>query len=428
MPIVVAIITTLVMGIPIALAVDRNARGPMLVGLAYLYGTGVIYAVMLTLAVIGAHWTAINVTAIALLIAIACFAFKPTQHSALSTQHFSFVDLATFATAIAYVNFATIAAVWEWDFWAIWGLKARVFFEAGTIDWRFLASRWNEFAHADYPLLLPLNYAYGALLGGGWSDRWLGLFSAAFGIALLLIVRGLAALETRPIFAAAIAFAVSIFALTHSVGMAEAPLVAFAAAGLLFVRRAVSFGDDAAMRHGALLLGLAAVTKNEGIALLVAVAIALAVTKRSLIVRLWPALAIVSPWLILRAFHHLSTDLARGSFVQRAFERLGDVVPIVAMLLQHLAQPLTWLTILLGIMVVPREERARERFVFVAFAVQLVFYVAVYFGTPNGVEWHIATSWQRLTLQLAPPVLYVVMVMLARTYDSGHAEARSEQP
>jgi len=430
MAVIAAIATTLVLGIPVALAIDRSARGPILLGLGYLYGTGVIYTVMLMLAIIGVHWSALNVTAIALLIAIACIAIKkrPTQHSALSTQHFSWLDLATVTTAIACVSYATIARVWEWDFWAIWGLKARVFLEAGTIDWRFLESRWNEFAHPDYPLLLPLNYVYGALLGGGWDDRWLGLITIAYGISLLLIVRGMAALEVKPSFAAAIAFAASVFALSHYIGMAEAPVIAFAGGGLLFARRAVSFGDAAAMRHGALLLGLAAVTKNEGIALVAAVVVALAFTNRRLIPRLWPAFAILLPWLILRADHRVATDLARGSFFQRAFERVADIIPITSMLLQHLARPLSWLAILVAIMVVPREIRARERFAFVAFAVQLVFYVAVYFGTPNGVEWHIATSWPRLTLQLATPLLYVVMVMLARTYDSGHAEARSEQP
>src|ERR1051326_5399770 len=65
-------------------------------------------------------------------------------------------------------SFATIARMWEWDFWAIWGLKARTFFEFGTIDWRFLQSPWNDFAHPDYPLLVPFNYVYASLTAGVW--------------------------------------------------------------------------------------------------------------------------------------------------------------------------------------------------------------------------------------------------------------------
>jgi hypothetical protein len=439
MPVAAAIVTTLVLGIPIALAVDRNARGPILLGLGYLYGTGLTYLVELTLALIGIHWTALNVTAISLTISILCFILRrpPTQHSPLTTHHW--IDAATVITIAMFANFATIARVWEWDFWAIWGLKARAFLEIGTIDWRFLESPWNEFAHPDYPLLLPLNYVYAALLGGGWDDRWLGLITVAFGVSFVLIVRGLAAMEARPVIASTIAFASTAFAFSHFVGLAEAPMIAFAGASLLFIRRAILFDDDAAMRHGALLLGLAAATKNEGIALLVTVTIALAVTKRRrasvtqhsalstqhwLIPRLWPAAAIALPWVVLRIAHRFPTDIASGSFITRAVERLHVIGPIASSLVRHLAVPYLWIAMLIAILV----ARPRERFIFVAFVLQLLVYIAVYFGTPWDVEWQIATSWPRLTFQLATPLLVVVMLTLARTYDLAHAEARSQQP
>ncbi|HKO02365.1 MAG TPA: hypothetical protein VJ032_11755, partial [Thermoanaerobaculia bacterium] len=66
-------------------------------------------------------------------------------------------------------------------------------------------------------------------------------------------------------------------------------------------------------------------------------------------------------------------------------------------------------------------------FVLLAFAIQIAGYIAVYCGTANAVEWQIATSWPRLTFHLATPLLYVVMLTLAQTYDFAHAEARSKQ-
>jgi hypothetical protein len=418
-----AIITTLVLGIPIALAVDRNARGPILIGLGYLYGAGLIYIVELTLALIGIHWTALNVTAIALIVSVVCFVLRrpPTHHSSLITHHW--IDIATLITAAVFANFATIARVWEWDFWAIWGLKARAFLEIGTIDWRFLESPWNEFAHPDYPLLLPLNYLYAALFGGGWDDRWLGLITVAFGVAFVLIVRGLAAMEARPVIASTIAFASTAFAFSHFIGLAEAPMIAYAGASLLFLRR----DDDASIRHGALLLGLASATKNEGIALLVTVLIVLVLCpprRAGTPLRLWPAAVIALPWIILRIVHHFPTDIARGSFITRAIERLHAIGPIASSLVRHLAVPYLWVAMLIAILV----ARPRERFIFVAFVLQLLVYIAVYLGTPWDVEWQIATSWPRLTFQLATPLLVVVMLALARTYDLAHAEARSEQP
>ena len=427
MPVVVALLTTIVLGIPITLAIDRNARGTTLLGLAYLYGTGLIYFVELALALAGVHWTLLNVTLIAIVASIVPLAPRRGERGrGEGRARFNIVDAATLIVVAAYTSFATIARVWEWDFFAIWGLKARTFFDAGTIDWRFLQSPWNDFIHPDYPLLLPLNYVYASLTAGAWNDRWMGVITVAFGVALLLIVRGLAAMESTPLIAAAITFAATFFALSRFIGLAEAPMIAFAGAGALFVRRAILFDDDAAMRHGALLIGLAAATKNEGMAFLLAVVIALAFTKRALLLRLWPAFAIALPWIITRALHRFPTDLARGPFVERLFHRLADPIPVVALLIQYLTSVWMWVAILIGFVIVPAAERSRARFVLIASAVQIAIYIAIYLGTPNSVEWQIATSWSRLPKHVATPLLYVVMLMLARTYDSAHAEARSE--
>src|SRR5205823_1989070 len=188
------------------------------------------------------------------------------------------IDLFALVTPFAFAWYATIAPLWEWDFWAIWGLEARVFLEAGGIDWRFLTSPWNTFAHPDYPLLLPLAYD--------------------------------------------------------------------------FVRRAIVFDDVVAWRHGAILLGLAACTKNEGLAMLASTAIAIVVSdvrRWRRVVRLWPAAAIALPWLVLRALHDLPTDVVGGSIASRLVARLPEAGKIFAMLNADLHEPWFWTALLLGI-------------------------------------------------------------------------------
>jgi hypothetical protein len=411
------------------------------IGLAFLYATGIIYFVELGLALIGVRWSVWNVSAIAGIVAALCWLAaggwrlaKPVSAPPAASRgpraSFTLIDLATLLTLVVYGLYATVARVWEWDFWAIWGLKGRTFYDLGTIDWRFLESRWNDFVHPDYPLLLPLNYVYAALLGGSWNDRWIGLLTVAFGAALVLTVRGLVAREAKPLIASAIAFAATAFALSGFIGLAEGPLIAFAGAAILFIRRAILFDDASAMRHGALLAGLAASTKNEGTALLVTIVIALAISKPRLVVRMWPAFAVAAPWWIIRAIHQFPTDLARGSFAARALGRAGAIRPIAALLVQTLNARSMWIAILVALLVVPHALRARERFVFLVFAFQIAIYLAIYLGTPFGVEWQIETSWPRLTGQLATPLLVVVMLMLARTFapedDLAHAEARPD--
>src|SRR5437762_3733079 len=115
------------------------------VGLAFLYGTGVIYFVML-----GVKWSPIIIIAISALIAY----LLGRRMSSPATPRISAAlsDIATIYTIIAYAIYATIARVWQWDFWMIWGMKSATFFETRAIDWRFLQQWWNALSHPDYPL------------------------------------------------------------------------------------------------------------------------------------------------------------------------------------------------------------------------------------------------------------------------------------
>ncbi len=416
--VVIAILSMIVIGLPITLAVDRQARGPLLVGLAFLYGSGWVFLAMLALAILHIQWTMVTATIGGLLGCLVPWLLrgKNTQqpsNPATEQQKLHWLDIPTVVSITGFALFATAAPLWEWDFWAIWGMKARVFLERGGIDWRFLESRWNTYVHPDYPLLVPLNFDFVALLNGGWSDRWLGLLSVAWAAALLLIVRDLAARESSVVPAALVTLIVVGLAASRYPGLAEGPLIAYGAAGVLFIRRALQLEDRTAWRHGALLLGLAANVKNEGVALLVAVAIALLVVRARDLLRLWPSLALAAPWLILRATHTLPTDIVSGSAMSRALERLPHAGAILMFLARRLYEPWFWVVVLAGVLIAPAAMRRREKFVLLVTVVQLAFYVGSYFATPRDVGWHVATSWSRLTDQIAIPITVVVFLMLA---------------
>lgn len=425
-----ATLSLLILGLPVALALDRRASGPLLLGTAFLYGSGLIFFVLLLLSIAHVRWSIVMVTIVALAIwSVLWFLRQPATGN--RQLRFHWLDLATLLTMSGYALYATIAPLWEWDFWAIWGMKARVFLDAGGIDWRFLESRWNSYVHPDYPLLVPLNFDFVALLQGGWSDRWLGIFSVAWAVALLLIVRDLAAREASPIPAALATLVIAPIAASRFIGIAEGPLIAFGGAAVLFLRRAMLFDDRAAWRHGAVLLGLAANVKNEGIALIVSVVIAMLFVRRRDIVRLWPAAAIIAPWMILRATHDLATDIASGPIFGRVLVRVPYAGEIAGILTRTLFHPFFWAALLLGFLIVPAARR-RELFVLLVTAIQLSFYLATYFATPNDPRWHIATSWSRLTEQLAVPITFVVVLMLAKTAagveESPDAKARLIEP
>ncbi|HKO57712.1 MAG TPA: hypothetical protein VJ276_17730, partial [Thermoanaerobaculia bacterium] len=218
------------------------------IALAFLYALGAVSLVML----VPLPWYPIPLALVVVLAAAVAYRYTKNVGPALQPAP---IDILTLATLVGYAFYATVARPWEWDFWAIWGLKGRVFHEARGIDWRFLATPSNDFSHPDYPPLLPNVYAFLALLRGGWDDRWLGLLFVAFGAALVILVRERAARETSPALASLVALAVAPTAVTRYVGLAEGPLIAYGTAGLLFAR-------CGGMTHAAILLGFAALSKN----------------------------------------------------------------------------------------------------------------------------------------------------------------------
>jgi len=404
-------------GVPIALAIDRDARGARLIGLAFLYGSGWMFISLLALSLLHIRWSVVTLVIAGIAgCLVALLPGIPRQPDNPATR-FHWLDLATLVTLTGFTIFATIFPMWEWDFWAIWGLKARVFWESHGIDWTFLQSTWNAFAHLDYPLLLPLNLDVAAIFNGGWEDRWIGLLYVAWAIAIVLIVRDLASREATPAAAATVAFVATTIAASRWVGLAEGPMIAFGSAGVLFVRNGLRSDSPADWRHAALLLGLATNVKNEGVALLVAVVVAMLLMRRfRAAFRLWPAAFVAAPWLILRATHQLATDIfgigeANVPIALRVVSRLPRTGEIGAMLGWLVNDPWLWIALLAGVLIVPAVLR-REAFVFLVTGVQMMFYIGTYFGTPHDVRWHIRTSWPRLTEQLALPVAFVVVLML----------------
>jgi hypothetical protein len=309
---------------------------------------------------------------------------------------------------IGYALYATVAPPPEFDYLTNWGFKAKAFFEVRAIDWQLLGRTIDRNVHPDYPLLLPLTYDFIAVLRNSWSDAYLGIVHVVFATALLLVIHGTALVETRSRIAAAFITAALVpLAATPWIGLAEGPFVAYATSALLLIRR----GD---LTLGAILLGLAASTKNEGLTLIVAVAIGLVCARRARdIIRLWPAVAIPLPWLIARSLHRLATDIATGSVMSRVIDHLQNPMPLInAIASVSLGKPLLWIALAIGIVIAARTLAMRERFVIVALLIQFACYIGAYLATPFDVVWHVTWSWERLVVHLTPALTYVELASL----------------
>jgi hypothetical protein len=402
-PELIAIALAVAIGFALAARVDPD--GPLL-GESILLGFGACAGLLFLLSLLHVPWNRWWIVALGVAAAVSVV-LKRRQAAALRRAPPILVIAAI--PLLGYALFATAAPLWEFDFLSDWGLKGRVFWIARGIDWQFLEQASYRATHPDYPPLVPLCFDFFALVRGAWNDQALGLINVAFAAALLLIVHRVALEETlSPLAAAAMTFAMVPLAAVPWIGIGEGPFVAYTTAGLLLMRRNVT--------AAAVMLGLAAFTKNEGLTLIVAAAIALAVAGRKRdVIRLWPAIAIPAPWLIARALHHLPTDIVTAGVLGRIAERLADPAPLVQALQQaSLGKHLLWIGLLLGIVIAARVLWVRERFVLIALALQLVFYVVAYLATPHDIAWHVRWSWDRLVWHLMPALTAVVLTSLAK--------------
>lgn len=423
------ILSITIIGVPLAIALHPGARWPARLGLAFFLGCGWTTAVMLALSLAHVRWSLLSIVGTAalpslLLLPLALKRLKASTASPApsSTPASIVIDFVTLYLIAGYTVSVTLGPMWEWDFWAIFGVKARAFFEYGGIDWNVLTSPFNLYNNPDYPLALPLLFDFSAIANGAWDDRWIGLYYPAFTLALLLVVRPLVARESdSPLLASAVTLLLAALSFTETAGTAEAPLVALGGAALLVMRRALLDDDADALRTGAVLLGIAALMKNEGIAMTVAAAIAIALVTRNRkrVASLWPAFACAASWLVtVRLFGLQSAYLQTASMWERLQTHLRQLPDIArALAVNPPAHPLFWAAAMLLLVIAYREAK-RERFLLACVAAQLLMYIAAYLVTSHPVVWQIHNSWARLLSHVAIPLAFAAVTSGLRWWDT----------
>lgn len=422
-------------GWPLSMLFDPDARLPLRIGTSFLIGSALGGAVLFLLSIAQILWSrGALVGGVLLVAAIAAVVARTRKwrHHVRSPTPFiarwklylsAAINVMTGVLTAGYALFATVGPTIEYDFIGIWGVKAKEFWYARGIDWRFLENRFNEFAHVDYPILLPLIFDVQTLIRGSWDARWLGALNVAFGVAALLSVRAFIEEETEnPILIAAGTLALACVAFSPWIGLAEAPLVASGTVGLLYVRRGVLTSKSADVLRGAMLLGLAASFKNEGLALIFAAAAGLVLTAPRLLPRLWPSAAVAAPWFLLRQLHHLQTDLAAGPILARAAGHLARIQPMISALTTYsTGKPLFWLGVAMALALALRSAVTRERFLLVTLLVQVSFFLAAYIVTPHDVTWHVHWSWERIVSQITLPLGFAAIALLVPSLEGRRA-------
>jgi hypothetical protein len=411
-----ALLLAMLAGCAITRLIDRELRGPAFLGASILIGCGYAALMMFVLSVVHIPWSRTSVM-IGLLVPLPLLLVdvgapalgRPNGGRGRPPLHIA-IDALTLLLILGHAIFATWSPMVEWDWFGIWGLKARTFFDFHGIDWSFIRA---DFSHPDYPPLVPLLIDLPSVLRRGWEDRWVGLVYTALCAAFILIARGLLREEFESDLVAAMAtLAIASPALNLWIGLAEGPVMAFGCAGLLFVRRGLARSTPS-LHLGAILLGLSAWCKNEGMALIGVTIIAVILVSPRRVWRLWRALAISAIWMTTRTVLHLRTDFMQGNILERVWLQLhhfGDFLRALIVYAPDLR--LFWIACLATIILLARQAWVKERFLAVAVLLQLFLLAAQALATRVDIRAHIEFAWNRLPHQVGPAFGYLAIVLL----------------
>jgi hypothetical protein len=425
---------------------------PERIVLGYGIGIGMLTLVMLFFALFETRFTVSNITLSLSL--IACFAFlfrpesMPRQSQARTCNSLSVCNkilVSIVVVVCVYVFFqALIKPLTEWDSWAIYGFKSKVFYLHNILPVEFLKNTVIAYAHPDYPVLIPLAETWIYLCLGSWNDQLVKIIFPVYFICLLVFFYySLRCFTGRSI---ALVFTVLLASIPQMVrfgsnGYADLPFMfyCFVSAALLY-RAYCSRLDNRLLLVSAIFAGLAAHTKNEGIALglfnvlafFSAIAIRGKLNKHNLILIVKYAFivfAITAPWLWFKSCLGLGNDVLNyhNLNLTNILNNLYRIPVIFNAIVKDMLLIRYWgIFWLFAPAVIMYKVKRVFTLPWLLLSVPLMLYagtcIIIYIITPHNIEWHLMTSLDRLLLHTVPQALFLTaLILFQRPQRSGAA-------
>ena len=337
----------------------------------------------------------------------------------------------------------------KWDAWLIWNMHARFLYRSGEA-WREVFSAGMDWSHWDYPLLLPLSIVRSWKYIGNESAYIPAAFALLFTLLTLgLLLGALMFLRSRiqGYLAAMVLLGTPFFIMMGASQFAEVPLAFFMLATLALLFLPARFPEN---RSGALVLagiaaGLCAWTKNEGLLFLLIVTGALFGTalhaagwgsaRRQTVRFLAGALPILLIVLYFKTQIAPASDLMEGFGLAAAaakltdFSRYAEIAKAFFISGIGFTQGLTdirvgtrlhpgavsILLMILYLLLSGARIDDGDRTGLVRTAAVLLLmpagYFFVYVLTPLDLGYHLATSLNRLFLQLWPSAIFLFFMI-----------------
>jgi len=351
-------------------------------------------------------------------------AFSPL--SRLQVVMLALSIIALIISSLSYFNQIRSRPQGAFDAWSIWNRAAR-FIYRDPENWRATFSpelHWG--AHADYPLLVPLNVAWGWEAVGMETQRIPMMQSAFFmyaSVGLMFASIGLLRTLGQASLASLVLMSTPTFVTTSYGLIADVQVMYFIFASGVLMYFYFLFKHSPLLVLAGFMAGLGAWTKNEGL-LFVAVSFPVLFwenRREGLRGLAWYLVGLIIPMVVVLYFklvlappNDLLAGDGGGSFAKLAdFSRYWIILQALTNRLSTFAGWPVNIFIQLAIYAFlvrftsPIRSLSGTRALAAMLCLQLLGYCIVYLLTPHDLAWHLGTSLGRLILHLYPAILFL---------------------
>lgn len=335
---------------------------------------------------------------------------------------------------VSFVLFTLVHPHGNWDAWAIWNMRARFMFKAGS-EWKTAFSPLMNWSHTDYPLLIPCLVARCWHYIGYETVAAPALLSALFTFATVgLVLSSIAVLRstTQGYLAGLVLLGTPFFIQNGTFQYADILLGFFFAATMVFfsLHESSSGNNNNFLFLAGITAGLSAWTKNEG-QLFVA---AILITRSALILpaKGWRTyikemlffIIGLLPLLIVLVYFKIElappNDLFAYQGIKSIMGKLTDLSRYIQIMKAFMSDTLQyfghWMVFIVYIFLlgakIHKKGKSGVYTCILVLCLMLAGYFSVYVITPHELVGHMRTSLSRLLVQLWPTFVFLYFLVV----------------
>jgi len=325
---------------------------------------------------------------------------------------------------------ALIKPIESYDAIAIYAIKSKIFYLAGTIPREYFGCLAGIFPHPDYPLNIPLAETFFYLIFGQLNDQLVKIIFPIFYLGILSLaywaIRRFASRLHALIFTFMLATIPQFSAYATNAYLDLILSFYYFASALLLLRWLLDRDDTASLVLSALMAALAAWTKNEGImycAINVFLMCVFVFTGRkparkrgavAVLVYAGILLAINLPWLLIKAAAHITNtdvdvmNIDPVNFVKQIYK----ITPILYEFQKEFFNPKKWLIVwpaAVAVFILNYKKAfagTARRFTALSVILAVLGYMWFYMISNLDVRFFAGKTWARFLIHFLPMVVY----------------------